>query len=162
MIRQYRPADRDSVIALFRAFMRELTPPHLEREFAAYVERAIRDELSRIEDYYLKFWVADEGGVVGMAGIERHDNASAEVRRMAVNAANRRRGLGRALLQTAEDFCRSAGYRKIVLSTSELQSAARKLYESSGYRLVREEANPPATHKSVGAGVKRYHYGKAL
>jgi len=35
-IRRYRPADRGAVIALFRAFMQELTPPHLEREFAAY------------------------------------------------------------------------------------------------------------------------------
>jgi len=161
-IRQYRPADRDAVIALFRAFMRELTPPHLEREFAAYVALAIRDELSRIEDYYLKFWVAAEDGLVGMVGVERHGDGSAELRRMAVHEAHRRRGLGRALLKTAEDFCRSAGYRTLILSTSELQSAARRLYESSGYRLVREEANPPATHKAVGAGVKRYHYEKVL
>jgi len=49
-----------------------------------------------------------------------------------------------------------------VLSTSQLQAAARRLYESSGYRLVREEAAAAPSHKSVGAGLTRYHYEKAL
>ena len=68
----------------------------------------------------------------------------------------------RALLGTAEEFCRQARYRKLILSTSELQVAARRLYESSGYRLVREEADAPASHKSAGAGLTRYHYEKTL
>jgi hypothetical protein len=49
-----------------------------------------------------------------------------------------------------------------VLSTSELQSPARRLYESSGYGLVREERDAPASHKSAGAGLTRYHYEKML
>ena len=167
MIRPYGPADRTAVIALFRAFMHELTPPRLQREFSDYVEQAIRDELSRIDHYYLGrdgqgFWVADEAGVIGMVGIERHARDTAELRRMAVDATHRRRGIGRALLAAAEDFCRRHGYHRIILSTSELQAPARRLYESSGYRLVREERDAPASHKSVGAGFTRYHYEKAL
>jgi putative acetyltransferase len=50
----------------------------------------------------------------------------------------------------------------VVLSTSELQVAAMRLYESSGYRVVRKEAAAAASHKSVGAGLARYHYEKAL
>ena len=65
-------------------------------------------------------------------------------------------------LATAEAFCRDCGYRRLVLSTSELQVAAARLYESSGYRLVREEQAAQASHKSVGAGLTRYHYEKAL
>jgi GNAT superfamily N-acetyltransferase len=167
VIRPYRPADRTAVIALFRAFMHELTPPRLQREFSEYVEKAIREELGRIDDYYLGrddqgFWVADEDGVIGMVGIERHANDTAELRRMAVEAAHRRRGFARALLATAEDFCRNHGYRWMILSTSGLQTPARRLYESSGYRLVREEQDAPASHKSVGAGYTRYHYEKPL
>ena len=167
MIRPYGPADRAAVIALFRAFMHELTPPRRQREFSEYVEKAIREELGRIDDYYLGrdghgFWVADEHGVFGMVGIERHASDTAELRRMAVDAAHRRRGVGRALLATAEDFCRQHGYRRMILSTSELQAAARCLYEASGYRLAREERDAPASHKSVGAGFARYHYEKAL
>jgi putative acetyltransferase len=162
-IRPYRPSDQAAVIALFRAFMQELTPPALKAEFDAYVERAIDEELSCIADYYGEgFWVAEDGGVIGMVGVERHAKDSAELRRMAVRSADRRKGVGRALLAAAEAFCRKAGYRKMVLSTSELQTAAMRLYEASSYRLVREETAVQASHKTVGAGLKRYHYEKPL
>jgi putative acetyltransferase len=164
-IRRYRPSDQGAVIGLFREFMWELTPPRLGAEFQAYIERAIREELGRIEEYYFAregqgFWVVDD--VVGMVGIERQSADCAELRRMAVRSSHRRKGIGRELLRTAEAFCRESGYRKVVLSTSELQVAARRLYESSGYRLVREEADAPGSHKAAGAGLTRYHYEKAL
>jgi ribosomal protein S18 acetylase RimI-like enzyme len=166
-IRRYRPSDQGAVIGLFREFMWELTPPHLGEQFQLYVERAIREELSRIEEYYFGregqgFWVADENRVVGMVGVEKHAEDAAELRRMAVENAHRRKGLGRELLATAEAFCRDCGYRRIVLSTSELQTAAARLYESSGYRVVRKELAAPASHKSAGAGLARYHYEKSL
>ncbi len=97
-----------------------------------------------------------------MVGIEYRDDQTAELRRMAVQEAQRRKGIARKLLATAEAFSRDHGYRRVVLSTSELQLAARTLYESSGYRLVREEKNAAASHKSVGAGLTRHHYEKAL
>jgi len=166
-IRRYRPADRASVIELFRQSMWELAPPELGAQFQSYVERAIGEELGRIEEYYFGregqgFWVAGEERVLGMVGVERHDGDAGELRRMAVDESHRRRGIARELLAFAEAFCREAGYRRIVLSTSQLQAAARRLYESSGYRLVREEAAAPASHKSVGAGLTRFHYEKAL
>lgn len=166
-IRRYRPSDQAAVIALFREFMWELTPPHLGEEFQSYIETAIRDELGRVEEYYFRrdgqsFWVVDDPRVVGMVGVERRSAECAELRRMAVEKNHRRKGIGRQLLGIAEAFCRDAGYRKLILSTSELQAAARQLYESSGYRLVREERAAPASHKSVGAGLTRYHYEKEL
>jgi ribosomal protein S18 acetylase RimI-like enzyme len=166
-IRRYRSPDGSAVIALFREFMQEFTQPGLAAQFQAYVDRAVREELGRIEDYYLSrsdqnFWVAETDAVVGMVGIERHGSDSAELRRMAVRAARRRQGIGRALLATAEAFCRERGYRTLVLSTSELQVPAMRLYEASGFRLERKETAVPASHKSVGAGIARYHYGKSL
>lgn len=166
-IRRFRPSDQGAVIRLFREFMSELTPPALGKAFQAYVEQAIAEELGSIEAYYLAredqgFWVADADDVVGMVGIEHRDDQTAELRRMAVQKTQRRKGIARKLLAKAEAFSRDRGYRRIVLSTSELQAAARTLYESSGYRLVREEKNAAASHKSVGAGLTRHHYEKAL
>ena len=166
-IRRYRPSDQGAVIALFREFMWELTPPALGAEFQAYVERAIQEELGRVEEYYFArddqgFWIADAYGMVGMVGVEHHDADAAELRRMAVAKAHRRRGIGRKLLATAEAFCRKAGYRRIVLSTSELQLAAAQLYHSSGYELIREEKGAAPSHKSAGAGLTRFHYEKIL
>jgi GNAT superfamily N-acetyltransferase len=164
-IRRYLPPDQAAVIGLFREFMWELTPPLLGAEFQDYIEHAIREELGRIEEYYFgrdgqSFWVVDD--VVGMVGIERQTQHCAELRRMAVKSSHRRQGIGRELLRTAEAFCRECGYSKVVLSTSELQVAAMRLYESSGYRLVRKEIDAPRSHKSAGAGLTRYHYEKAL
>ena len=151
------------MIGIFSAFVREVAPAHLQAEFETYIETAIREELGRIEDHYGEaFWVAEEGGVVvGMAGIERHHDA-AELRRMAVAPTHRRRGLARQLLETAETFARRAGYAKIVLSTSELQAPAMRLYESSAYRLVRTEVADTPSHKTPGAGLKRYFFEKLL
>ena len=51
----------------------------------------------------------------------------------------------------------------LVLSTSELQaSAAVALYKSSGYRLVREEIAEAASNKTLGGGIRRYHFEKFL
>jgi GNAT superfamily N-acetyltransferase len=166
-IRRYRPSDRAAVIELFRAAMWELAPPELGGEFQSYIERAIREELGRVEEYYFAkdgqaFWVVGEERVVAMAGVERHADDAAELRRMAVEKSQRRQGIARALLAHAEDFCREAGYRRIVLSTSELQAAAMRLYESGGYRLLRKEAAAPPSHKSLGAGLARYHFEKTL
>jgi putative acetyltransferase len=166
-IRRYRPSDRGAVIGLFRELMWELAPPQLATQFQSYVERAIREELGRVEEYYFAregqcFWVAGDDRIIGMAGIERHAQDAGELRRMAVEKAHRRKGIGRELLTAAEAFCRESGYRRVVLSTSELQLAARRLYESSGYRLVREETAAPASHKSAGAGLTRFHYEKPL
>jgi putative acetyltransferase len=155
------------VIGLFREFMWEIAPPPLAESFQAYIERAIEEELGKVEEYYFGregqgFWVAGEERVVGMVGIERQAQDAGELRRMAVEKAHRRKGIGRELLATAEAFCRDCGYRRVVLSTSELQVAAIGFYESSGYRRVREEADAPASHKSVGAGLMRHHYEKPL
>jgi hypothetical protein len=37
-----------------------------------------------------------------------------------------------------------------------------RLYEANGYPLERKESAAPASHKSVGAGLARYHYEKAM
>jgi len=155
------------VIGLFRESMWELAPPALGAPFQSYIERAIQEELGKVEEYYFgregqSFWIAGEERVLGMVGVEKSADDAGELRRMAVEKAHRRKGIGRELLATAEAFCRECGYRRVVLSTSELQVAAMRLYESSGYRLVREETAAQASHKSVGAGLTRYHYEKAL
>jgi hypothetical protein len=48
------------------------------------------------------------------------------------------------------------------LSTSELQQEALALYQNAGYGLVREEVAVDASHKTLGGGIRRYHFTKAL
>ena len=45
----------------------------------------------------------------------------------------------------SERFARRTGYRKITLWTNDILTAARRIYERAGYRLVRKEK-----HRSFG------------
>ena len=52
---------------------------------------------------------------------------------MRVTSAWRRKGVARALLDTAENFCAEQGYTRIILDTTEQQTAAHCLYKSAGF-----------------------------
>jgi GNAT superfamily N-acetyltransferase len=80
------------------------------------------------------------GRPVACGGLRRaHPPApegAAEVKRMFVVADERRRGLGRRLLEALESLASEAGYRQIVLDTGRKQDAAHGLYESCGYHRI--------------------------
>jgi GNAT superfamily N-acetyltransferase len=80
--------------------------------------------------------VYSEGVAVGCGGFIRHDERSAELKRMFVRPAARRRGLARRLLRDLEGQARSLGYERVVLETGAPQVEARELYLSEGYRQV--------------------------
>ena len=136
-IRTYEPRDFEQVWALHREGVLETTPEYPE------VMAEYEKDLRAIEETYLGdgcgFWVAaGPDGLVGMTAIERLDGATARLRRMRVTAAWRRQGVAQALLDTAEAFCRAQGYRRLVLDTTEHQTAAHALYERNGFSLKGE------------------------
>jgi len=167
-IRPYTAADQDRVREIFIDWNRTLATPETEVAFDAYIQRSIAEEIGRIPEYYQTvagsgFWVGEAPeNVAGMVGIERVTGAEAEVRRMYVDEPYRRQGIGGRLLAFAENFCADAGYARIVLSTSALQVAAKGLYEAKGYRLVREVVADAPSIRTVGGGIRRYHYVKEL
>jgi GNAT superfamily N-acetyltransferase len=166
-IRPFADGDGPRVRELFIAVNRALAPPRLRDAFEAYIARSLREEIDAIADYYIDkqggFWVATEAGaIVGMFGLEAVSHDAMQLRRMYVDASMRRRGIGRRVLQFAEDECRRRQRPRLVLSTSELQGEALALYKSCGYRLVREEIAEAASNKTLGGGIRRYHFEKAL
>jgi len=167
VIRPYQESDLDAVRSLFVRINRELAPSHLAASFDDYIARSLVEEIERIPAYYCErqgsFWVAtDAARIVGMFGLERVDTTSAELRRMYVELAARRCGLGRRMLALAEELARRDGCSVMVLSTSELQSAAVSFYRNCGYQLVREAIAVEASNKTVGGGIRRFHFVKDL
>ena len=81
---------------------------------------------------------------------------------MHVDPDARRHGIARKMLAFAEDECRRRHRPTMDLSTSELQGDALSLYRNAGYRLVREELAVAASNKTLGGGIRRYHFTKAL
>lgn len=166
-IRPFADDDAAQVRDLFIRVNRSLAPPHMADAFESYIVRSLREEIDRIAAYYGErhggFWVAVDGtGVLGMFGLEPSSAGAMELRRMYVDPDARRRGVARAMLQFAEDECRGRRMLRLDLSTSELQGAAVSLYKASGYDLVREETAVTESNKTVGAGLRRFYFTKAL
>lgn len=167
LIRKYESSDGPAVRALFVEVNRAMAPVAMREAFEAYIAQSLREEIDRIEAYYAErngsFWAVEEvGRLAGMFGLETSGERTAELRRMYVAPAARRRGLGRKMLAHAERVCLEAGNDRLVLSTSELQPQALQLYRTSGYRLVREEVAQAASNKTVGSGLRRFHFEKVL
>ena len=79
--------------------------------------------------------------------IKRIAPDAAEIKRMYVVPAARRRGVARALLRALEDAARERGYAFVRLDTGPLQRGAMDLYASEGYAEIGNfNANPIAAY----------------
>jgi len=78
----------------------------------------------------------DDGTPLGCGALRALGDGAAEVKRMYVVPAARRRGVGRAVLAGLEDAARHRGWTTLRLETGPLQAAAVALYESYGYRPI--------------------------
>lgn len=166
-IRPFRPYDAAAVRDLFFRVNRLLAPPAMKEAFEGYIQRSLAEEVDRVAEYYLKrnggFWVAvDDRGLAGMFGLEPSGEHGMELRRMYVDPERRKQGIARQMLGFAEDECRRRNRPTMDLSTSELQPAALALYRNAGYVLMREEVAAEASNKTLGGGIRRYHFTKAL
>jgi putative acetyltransferase len=166
-IRRFAESDAAPVRAMFVVVNRLLAPSHLRTAFEVYIERSLAEEIDRIAAYCGErdggFWVAvRDQKIVGMFGLEPAAADVMELRRMYVDPSARRGGIARSMLLFAEDECRRRDMRRLVLSTSELQPAALELYRNAGYRLLREVVAEQLSNKTLGGGIRRYHFEKFL
>lgn len=93
----------------------------------------------RIEDSF-----AGSIAVDGAPGEDRGSSPEppatrARLRWFLVRPEHRGRGIGSTLLKKALDFCRQRNYTTVYLHTFKGLEAARRLYESSGFRLTHEQ-----------------------
>ena len=91
---------------------------------------------------------------VGFLSIKQHTPAAAEIYVMGVRRAHHRQGIGRALVEEAESWCRAQGIRYLHVKTlgpsrrSDGYAATRAFYEALGFVPLEElhglwdEANP--------------------
>jgi GNAT superfamily N-acetyltransferase len=77
-----------------------------------------------------------DGRLIAMGALRHVTDAVAELNRMRVHPASRRRGFGRMILARLEHRASELGYRRLRLDTPVALTAARRLYESAGYREV--------------------------
>jgi GNAT superfamily N-acetyltransferase len=101
-------------------------------------------------------WIAELAGRrVGCIFCVAADATTAKLRILLVDPAGRGHGIGRRLVDTCLDFARAAGYRRITLWTNDVLTAARRIYQSSGFELVEEEPHRSFGHDLIGQNWSR-------
>jgi len=184
VVRGYNPVtDHASVIRIFKEGLLGLKFPDIPsrerivRGYVEYVEGCLKQDMGDIEEYYCgegkRFMVAEKDGhVCGTVALDRYEGRSdggdkhdvppgmkvAELRRMSVDAPCRRMGVGKALLDAFEAECRELGYAEIVLTTSEFQPGAMRLYEASGFIRYKVASYPIDHNTALGI----HFYRKSL
>jgi len=168
VIRPFSEQDLPAIRSLFIRVNRALAPPELRDAFEHYIKLSLRDEIDVLAEAYDAarghgFWVASgPEGIVGMVGLQRVNAGTAEIRRIYIDPAFRRQGLGRALLRHAEQCAKQLGYDALVLSTAEIQTAAIELYKAEGFTQTSVEVADAQNLRTIGGGVRRFHFEKKL
>lgn len=127
----------------------------VHREGIVYAEEYGWDEtfealVARIADAFItnfdpkceRCWIAErDGQSIGHVFLVKHPDEphTAKLRLLFVEPGARGLGLGHALVNECVQFARTAGYKKIVLWTQSILTAAHRIYERAGFRLVKEE-----------------------
>jgi DNA-binding MarR family transcriptional regulator/GNAT superfamily N-acetyltransferase len=139
-LRNHRPGDMGMVVHLEGAGYVEQFG--WDMMFEALVSRIVADFLERFDSARERCWIAEmDRRHVGHIFLVQHPEQgdTAKLRLLYVDPAARGKGLGQKLVAECIQFAREAGYRKITLWTQSILTAAHRIYQSAGFRLVREE-----------------------
>jgi GNAT superfamily N-acetyltransferase len=121
--------------------------------FRLPVEEAVQRDMATIEKFeppegrLLLAFVDDTA--VGTAAMRRIRPDTAEIKRMWVSPSERRRGLGRGMLDRLLESATEAGYERIVLDSPDFMTEAHHLYWSRGFTDTEPYAEseiPPELH----------------
>jgi DNA-binding MarR family transcriptional regulator/GNAT superfamily N-acetyltransferase len=99
-------------------------------------------------------WIAEMNGEnVGSIMLAKENESVARIRLLLVDPKARGLGLGTRLTEESIRFARRAGYKKITLWTHRVLSAARHIYQKTGFKLMRSER-----HRRWGRAVVSEHW----
>lgn len=106
-------------------------------------------------------WVAEQDGQIAgsvfVIPAEGEPEGTAQLRVLYVEPSFRGQGIGRRLVDEAIRFSRAAGYRRIILWTQDILVAARRIYQTAGFTLEREER-----HQSFGVDLNGQYWALEL
>jgi DNA-binding MarR family transcriptional regulator/GNAT superfamily N-acetyltransferase len=147
-LRPYRPGDMGWIVSRHGALYAE--EYGWNQEFEAMVAEIAAGFLGNFDPRRERCWIAEQNGEpVGSVALAAETDSAARLRLLLVEPQGRGLGLGRRLVAESLGFARQAGYRKVVLSTFNVLVAARRIYETAGFRLRTEEPQDRFGHRLV-------------
>ena len=124
-----------------------------DETFEALAANIVSEFVANFEPSRERCWIAEiDGQNVGHVFLVKHPSQphTAKLRLLFVEPSARGTGLGHALVNECVRFARTAGYRKIVLWTQSILTAAHRIYERAGFHLVKEEPHHSFGHDLIG------------
>jgi len=121
--------------------------------FEALVARIVDEFITNFDAARERCWIAEiDGQNVGHIFLVKHptEPKAARLRLLFVDSSARGMGLGDALVTECLRFARTAGYRKVVLWTQSILTAAHRIYQRAGFRLVKEQPHHSFGHDLIG------------
>jgi GNAT superfamily N-acetyltransferase len=129
-----------------------------DASFEALVAEIAARFVRRFDPDRERCWIAEQGGrVVGSVFLVRKSPRVAQLRLLYVEPCARGQGLGARLVDECIRFARARGYRTLMLWTQSHLDAARRVYESRGFVLGKQEQ-----HLSFGQALTGQYWTLAL
>ena len=161
--RRYQATDYDAVAALWTRINRELAPAGMEELFERYIATTIDGELKQLPEVFSEakrnaFWVVESASEI--VGSFRHRKPRHRAIPSCAACISTRpiaaRGIAQRMIDQAQAEARALGFKKMILSTAEIQRSAVKFYRKNGFRQLRTEIADAMNPKQAGGGLTRF------
>ncbi|ARK32515.1 GNAT family N-acetyltransferase [Halalkalibacter krulwichiae] len=133
MIRPYRLEDKDYIVnSHYELYNKEFG---YDLSFRGFIEESVNGFIERADSDENIFILEVDKKQSGSVSIKKVNDTTAQLGLFLVEPNVRGTGYGRKLVETAINFSKKNGFKRIVLWTNSELKSARQLYERFGFKL---------------------------